>query len=821
MLLSGDAGIGKSRLTAAMLERLANESYARMRYFCSPQHTDSALYPFIRQMERAAGLLQDAPPRAKLDKLDALLQQTSISHQDATLFAEMLSLPNDGRYPVLDLAPQQRRQGTLEALTGQIAELASEQAVLIIFEDVHWIDPTSLEALNRTMDRVRSLPVLLIMTFRPEFRSAWAELSNVTSVTLNRLRESEATAIVARLDGNRELPAKVMAEIVQRTDGIPLFVEEMTKAVLEAESGSKGQRALDAAPSAVLTVPASLQASLMARLDRLGPAKEVAQIGAAIGREFSHRVLALVARMQEVALNAALDRLIHADLLSQQGRPPNSSYLFKHALVQDAAYGTLLREPRRAIHARIVETLENHFADSTEAHPEVLARHCFEARFTEKAASLWGKAGLRSLERSAMVEAAEQLTRALAQIAALAGTPNLRREQIKLQVALITAFMQVKGHAAPETKAAAERASLLIEQAEALGEPPDDPLLLFSILHGFWVASHASFQSETMRELAAQFLTLAEKQNGTVPLMVGHRLMGSSLMFTGKIADARSHYNKAVDLYDPAAFRILSTRFGQDAGVANLCYRSYNLWLLGYPAAAIADAEQAIRNARELEHGTTLLLALTYTSITHGRCGNYTIANARLEEAVALANEKGAMFWKAGAMFVQGEIFTKAGKSSEAITAIESSLAVWRSTGTKMFLPFYLASLSKAHADLGEFDSALHHLAEAMALLETTNESWCEAEVYRIAGEIALLSNDANAAKAEGFFERAIAVSQEQRAKSWELRAAVSMARLRRDQGKIPEAQDLLRVTLGWFKEGFNTADLREANVLLETLTSH
>ena len=466
-------------------------------------------------------------------------------------------------------------------------------------------------------------------------------------------------------------------------------------------------------------------------------------------------------------------------MLSREGQPPDSSYLFKNALVQDAAYGTLLREPRRSIHARIVEALENHFTDSTESHPEVLARHCAEAKLTEKAASLWGKAGLRSLERSAMVEAAEHLTRALAQIDVLSGTPNLRREQIKLQVALITVFMQVKGHAAAETKAAAERANLLIQQAEALAEPPDDPLLLFSILYGFWVASHASFQGEAMRALAAQFLALAEKQNGTVPLMVGHRLMGSSLMFTGDIAVARSHYDKAVDLYSPTAHRMLLTRFGQNAGVANLCYRSYDLWLLGYPTAAIADAEQAIRNARELDHAATLLLALTYSSITHGRCGNYTIANARLDEALTLANEKGAMFWKAGAMFVQGEIFAKTNKSLDAIKAINSSLAVWRSTGTKMFLPFYLAALSKAHADLGEFDSASNHLAEAMDLLETTNERWCEAELYRIAGEIALLPNDPNPAKAEAYFERALAVSHEQRAKSWELRAAISLARLR------------------------------------------
>ena len=452
VLLSGEGGIGKSRLTAALLEHLATEPHTRLRYFCSPQHTDSALYPIIGQMERAAGLGYDDKPQAKLDKLDAVLAQTSTSPEDAALFAEMLSLPNDGRYPALALTPEQRRQRTLEALTSQLAGLASQQPVLMIFEDVQWIDPTSLEVLGRTVDRIKTLPVLLIVTFRPEFNPPWVGQSRVTSVTLNRLGEREAAAIIARLVGNKELPADVMAEIVERTDGIPLFVEEMTKAVLEAEGEGEARRTVAAVPSPALAVPASLHASLMARLDRLGPAKEVAQIGAAIGREFSHALLAAVARKPEAELSAALDRLIAAGLLFRQGVPPHATYLFKHALVQDAAYGTLLREPRRALHARIAETLESQFAEIAESQPELLARHCTEAGLIEKAAGLWGKAGQRSLARSALVEAVAQLTRALDQIATLPATPALRREQIKLQVALITPLIHVKGHAARRPK---------------------------------------------------------------------------------------------------------------------------------------------------------------------------------------------------------------------------------------------------------------------------------------------------------------------------------------------------------------------------------
>ena len=470
VLLSGEAGIGKSRLTAALLESIASEPHTRLRYFCSPQHTDSALYPVISQMERAAGFVQDDTAQAKLDKLDAVLAQTLSSKQDAALFAEMLSLPNDGRYPAVQLEPQQRRQRTLEALTAQLAGLARQKPVLMILEDAHWADPTSLEVFGRTVDRMKALPVLLIVTFRPEFNAPWAGRSHVTSLALNRLGEREAAAIIADVAGNKELPADVMAEIVERTDGIPLFVEEMTKAVLETEGEGEARRTAAAVPSPGLAVPASLHASLMARLDRLGPAKEVAQIGAAIGREFSHALLASVVRKPEAELGSALDRLLAAGLLFRQGVPPHANYLFKHALVQDVAYGTLLREPRRALHARIAETLESHFPEIAESQPELLARHCTEAGLIEKAAGLWGKAGQRSLERSALVEAVEQLTRALDQIATLPATPVLRREEIKLQVALITPLIHVKGYAAPETKAAEERARLLIERAEALGE---------------------------------------------------------------------------------------------------------------------------------------------------------------------------------------------------------------------------------------------------------------------------------------------------------------------------------------------------------------
>jgi class 3 adenylate cyclase/predicted ATPase len=816
VLLSGEAGIGKSRLTAALLERLASEPHTRLRYFCSPQHTDSAFYPIISQMERAAGLAHDDTPQAKLDKLDALLAQTATSARDAAFFAEMLSLPNDGRYPALDLDPEQRRQGTMKALIAQTEALTRQSPVLMIFEDAHWTDPTSLEAFGRSVDRIKTLPVLLIVTFRPEFNAPWVGRSHVTSLALNRLGEREAAAIIARLVGNKELPADVMAEIVERTDGIPLFVEEMTKAVLEAESEGEARRTAAAVPSPALAVPASLHASLMARLDRLGSAKEVAQVGAAIGREFSHALLAAVAHKPEAELGSALDRLIAAGLLFRQGVPPHATYLFKHALVQDAAYGTLLREPRRALHACIAETLERQFAEIAESHPELLARHCTEAGLIEKAAGLWGKAAQRSLERSALVEAVEQLTRALAQIVALPATPALRREEIKLQAALITPLIYVKGYTAPETKAATERAHLLIEQAEALGEPLEDPLLLFSVLYGFWVANFVAFNGDAMRDLAAQFLALAEKNGATVPLMIGHRLMGTSLLCTGNIAEGRAHYNRALALYDPAEHRPLATRFGQDVRVAILSYRSWALWMLGYPEAALADADNALRDAREIGQAATLMYALTNTAFPRIYCGKHAAANALADELVALADEKGASFWKASGMRLQARLGALTGRYADAIHMITSEF----STGAPVTVwkPWSLSHLARAYAEVGQLDDAWRCIGEAMITMETTKERLWEADIHCIAGEIALKSPKPDAAKAEAYFERALAVARAQQAKSWELRAATSMARLWRDQGKRDEARDLLAPVYGWFTEGFDTLDLKEAKALLDEL---
>jgi class 3 adenylate cyclase/predicted ATPase len=818
VLLSGEAGIGKSHLTVAFTERLKDERFLRIRCFCSPQHTNSALYPIIDHVERSAGFARDDSLQTKLDKLDVVLRQSWSSAEDCALFVEMLSLPNDGRYPAVELAPRQRRLATMDALVRQVEILSSSGPLLVIFEDAHWADPTSLELMGRLASHIASHRVLLVISFRPEFESAWIEQAHVTALALSRLAPRDVDVMIDHIVGNNPLPAAVRQDIIERTDGIPLFVEEMTKAVLETTSEDAARRIAASVPSPAMAVPASLHASLMARLDRLGGSKELAQIGAAIGREFSHELLLVVACRPEAKLEMQLDRLIRAGLLFRQGVPPDATYFFKHALVQDAAYSLLLREPRRHLHARIAETLESKFSEIAENKPELMARHCAEAGDIEKAAALWGKAGQRSAERSALVEAAQQLRCALDLIATLPGTPALRREEIKLQVELITPLLHVRGYAAPETRAAVDRARLLMEQAEEIGEPPEDPLLLFSVLYGLWVASLVGFNGEVTRELAVQFLALAEAQSATGPLMMAHRQMGLSLLHTGDISDGRAHLDRAIAFYDPAEHRHLATRFGQDVGASTLAWRSLALLLLGYPGAALADTGQALKIGRDSAHAATLTYVLNFSVFQHVYCGHFAAANALIDEFNILKDQIGSVSWGGWGLALRGCVLAGTGKAAEAVQDIASGIAANRSRGNTMWTPLFLSYLAGANAEIGQFNAARTNIREAMTAVEATKENWYEAEINRVAGEIALLETEPDAAKAEAHFARALEIARRQQAKSWELRAAMSMARLLCAQGKREGARDILAPVYGWFTQGFDTLDLREARLLLEEL---
>jgi class 3 adenylate cyclase/predicted ATPase len=806
VLIVGEPGLGKSRLIEEFHNGLRDTPHTWIEWSCSQLLQNTPLHP-IAEWGRLRFGGADLPAEQRLAELESSLAQVKLEPaENVPLLAPLLDIPLP-QERASTLAPEELRRRQLAALTGWVMAGARIQAVVLAFEDLHWADPTTLDVLGGMAERGARAPLFIMATTRSEFRPPWGMRSHHGTISLPPLDRLQVREMVAELSARHALPREVAEGVAARTGGVPLFVEEVTRLLLER--GGQG---------GIQSIPPTLQQSLMARLDRLGPAREVAQVGSVIGRGFSYGLLRAVAAMEDGPLQIALKRLAEADILLVEGLPPESDYRFKHALIQDAAYENLLKSRRQVLHRRVGEALLDNLTATAAAEPELMAHHFTQAGLTEAAIEWWGKAGQRSLESSALVEAVEQLTRAIIQIVTLPATSALRREEIKLQAALISPLMHLKGYAAEQTKAAVERARLLIEQAEALGEPPEDPLLLFSVLFGVWVASYVAFNGEVMRSLAAQFLALAGKQGTTVPLMVGNRMMGTSLLLTGDIAEGRVHLDRAIALYDPVQHRPLATRLGQDVRVSILSYRSFALWSLGYPTAALADADHALKDAREIGHAASLMFALAVTSWTLIQCANYATANIQLDEVIGLADEKGALYWKAQGMLEQGWLFALTGKASDAVHKITSSLAEWRSTGSTLLMPFNLSCLARAYAELGKFDDAWRRIGEAMTTMETSQERLWQAEIHRMAGEIALLAPEPDAAKAEAYFERALEVARGQQAKSWELRAAMRMARLWRDQGKRNAARELLAPIYGWFTEGFDTLDLKEAKALLGEL---
>jgi class 3 adenylate cyclase/predicted ATPase len=819
VLLSGEAGIGKSRLTSAFVRLLAGEPHIRLRYSCSPQHTDSALYPFIGQIERAAGLACEDTSRAKLDKLDGLLKQTSTSAQDAALFAVMLSLPNDRRYPAVELTPQQRRQRTLQALARQVEALARSCPVLMVFEDAHWSDPTSLELLGRVVGRIRTLSVMLIVTFRPEFELGWIAKPRVTPLGLNRLAPCEVGAIIDHIVGNKRLPANLRQDIIERTDGIPLFVEEMTKAVLEAESESEAGRAAALIPSPALAVPASLHASLMARLDRLGPAKELAQIGAAIGREFSHPLLAVVARKPEVELQTALDRLISAGLLLRQDGAPYATYSFKHVLVRDAAYGTLLREPRRALHARIAETFESHFAEISESQPELIARHYREAGNVAKAVGYLSAAGDRALSHSALKEAHEHITQALQLISALPDDDIRRRGELKLQTALARTLQEQKGYADLQVGEAYTKAREFSKRVSDAG-------MHLAALYGLWAYRYLSGQPAAMLEQAHEFLAFAEREEEPGPIMVGYRLVGTSRLINGYIADASDALYQALVRYDPDEHgaaspvgRSLRARFGHDVSVTMYSYRSWALWLSGQPADAGKAAESLLERGDALGHDDqSRLYALWHAGMTYVLLRNVDKVAGIGSKLTELANDRQLPYWQALGDFLCGWRATRAGRAGDAVGLLQEGLRLWAQTGSRIFSPICLAFLAEAYAADDKLDLAHRTFEEALRTVSETGERWAEPEIHRLFGDLLTRRGSSDASIAN--YEQAIAVARAQGSRSFELRATTSLARALSGQSRHAEAHDRLLNIYRFFSAGCDATDLVDAKVLLDKLPS-
>ncbi len=563
VLLSGEAGIGKSRLAAQLAAEVANEPHTRLRYQCSPYHRDSVLHPFVVQLGRAARLAAEDPAETQLDKLEAILAPARIA-ETAPLFASLLSIPTGERYPPLALSAAQQRRLTLAALLDQLEALARQKPVLMLFEDVHWADATSLEVLDLTVERVRALPVLVLITFRPEYEAPWTGLSHVTSIALDRLAPAEVETLAEHVAG-RPLPPEVTAQIVAKTDGVPLFVEELTKAVLEGGllvAGPQGWR-LDG-PLPPFAIPATLQDSLAARLDRLAPVKEIAQIGAAIGREFSYPLLRAVAGRDEPALRAALAQLEEAELLFRSGAPPDARYTFKHALVQDTAYETLLKSRRQILHRQIADVLRGEFPAVAAAEPELVAHHLTQAGLDEPAIEWWGKAGDQALRRSAFKEAAAHLGKAIEladKLAATAPSAAPGSNRLQLQTSLGNALIWAKGHQAPETSAAFARARELASRVEDASER-------FSAYYGLWAGHLTRCEPAPVREMAELFLREATARPNCPETLIAHRISGVTCFYFGDFAGAHEHFQKTIELYDQARHGDFANRFGQDPRAA-------------------------------------------------------------------------------------------------------------------------------------------------------------------------------------------------------------------------------------------------------------
>jgi len=810
VMISGEPGIGKSRIVATLLQRIEGEPYTRLRYFCSPHHRDTALYPIASQIERAAGLERDDEPAVKLTKLEKLFAAGSNGPEDHRLVAELLRLPDTERYPALSLNPQQRKQKTFDTLLRQLDALAARQPVLDVFEDVHWIDPTSHEALDRTIERIRQLRVLLVMTFRPEFVPPWTGQPNVTMMTLNRLDRRDGAALIERVVGGHRLSPEIVKEIVERTDGVPLFAEELTKAVLEAESsGEDAARTLSSMP--LHTVPAALHASLMARLDRLGPAKEIAQIGATIGRECSYEMLAAVSTLSERELRASIEQLTASGLLVGRGTPPDATYLFKHSLVQDAAYGTLLISSRQRLHARIAEILETSFPDQAAREPELLARHFAEAKQSERAVAYWIKAGRHAAERSANLEAIGHLSRALEALELLPESEQRDRQELVAQTAIGTPLMSVHGYAAPETGAAYSRAHLLTQRLGDRGG-------LYATLSGQFSYHFVRGDQAMMRQLTQEATTTADSLSDDSLRLVGLRLAGLSALHFGEFEEAKTALETIVRSYDASKHRLPPDHYVHDPKLYALGYLAVILWIQGYPDKARQWSAAAIDYAAELNHANMSAFARVY-----GGAGLYELlrdtstVRSHADAIIELAEQHSLHYFQLSGIILRGWLMAWDGDVTQGTALMRRTIDERFALGVGWYQTRYLCMVAEICLEHGDGGAGRELIEQAKGHMDCHDEHIWQAEAQRIEAELLRLEGAAPT-EIENCFRNALSTARRQGAKSFELRTATSLARVCREQGLNDAARDELAPVLGWFTEGCDTADLQQARTLLNEL---
>jgi class 3 adenylate cyclase/predicted ATPase len=815
VLISGEAGIGKSRFAAWLAERVASEPHTHLTYQCSPYHRDSALYPFTAQLERTSEIKPEDAADKKLDKLEAVLTLATLRvNEIAPLFASLLSIPSGTRYPPLGLSPAHQRRQTLAALLDQLEGLARQKPVLALFEDVHWADATTLEVLDLAVERVRPLPVLMLITFRPEFESPWAGLSKVTSLVLGHLDKAEVETLVERVAGGRKLPAEVMAQIVAKTDGVPLFVEELTKTV--QESGllvEEGDRYRLDGPLPALAIPATLQDSLMARLDRLAPVKEIAQIGAAVGRDFSFALLREVTRRDAASLQAALAQLEGAELLFRSGAPPDALYSFKHALVQDTAYGSLLKSRRQVLHKRIAETLRDKFPAMATAQPEVLAHHFTQASLDEAAIEWWGKAGDQALRRSAYKEAIAHLGKAIemADKAAARQTSSATSsiDRLRLQAAYSNALLHGRGMAPPETTAAFARARELAASVE-------DPSERFPAYYGLWVGPYIRAELTPMREVAEAFLSDAARWPGLPEVGIAHRLFGTTCWFQGDYVGAREHLEQALAVYDHERDRHLSSSFAYDPGVAAKFYLGMVFWALGHVDRATRLVEASLSLALQGAHIPSVALARFYACVFAAVRRKPDEATPHAQALLDLGVRHGLPNWLGFANF---HLAWAARECSPQLQAeMRDGLALEREINFRHMQPLYGTLLAEVEAVAGRLEAALATVDEQLATIEQTGERWFHAEAHRARGEILLKRDPADIALAEEAFKTAIDIARRQGARSFELSAAIDLAKLYRSANRNAAAYAVLAHALDGFTPSQEFPEIGEARTLLAAL---
>jgi predicted ATPase len=684
--------------------------------------------------------------------------------------------------------------------------------VLFIVEDLHWTDPSTLELLNLVIDQTPTASLLTVLTCRPTFQPTWSHRSYLTEITVNRLPHTQVEQIVNRMTDGETLPKEVLQQIIAKTDGVPLFVEEITKSLLES-----GQlKAIDGhyeftGAFSTFAIPATLQDSLMARLDRLVTAKAVAQYAAVIGRQFAYDLLSTVSQLDEATLQRELRRLVDAELVYQRGVPPQATYTFKHALIQDAAYASLLKSTRQHYHQQIAQVLESQFPETTEAQPELVAHHYTEASLTEKAARYWHHAGQRAIQRSAHVEAIAHLRQGLALLQTLPETPDRVAREVDMLIALGASLLATQGYAAPEVGETYTYARHLCQHLE-------DPQQLFSVLRGLWNYYLVRAEYQTAHALGEQLLTLAQQVQDTAMLVAAHRALGTTLAFVGVPASAHTHLTQGMVQYDLQQHRAYAWLYGEDAGVFCRSQGARTLWHLGYPDQALAWNEAAVMLAQQIAHPFSLSFALSAAALFHQFRREVRLTHKRAEAAISLAKEQGFPHWIAHGSLLCGWALVQQGQAQEGIEQLHQGLIAHRATGAELLRPYFLSLLAEAQGTLGEPETGLAVLTEALTLVDTTGESWYEPELYRLKGASLLQQSSDNSTEAETCFHHALDIARNQQAKSFELRTATSLARLWQQQGKCQEAHDLLAPVYNWFTEGFDTADLQDAKALLEAL---